>query len=84
MLADVKALGKKGEFPSITAKFAFIGNLGTIFATFPLVYLNDYIGWRNSFILIGVVGIAIGISIYLIVRNTPKDYGFKSRTSRKN
>ena len=79
LLAMFKVQGnwfKKEEFPSITAKFAFIGNLGTVFATFPLVYLNDYIGWRNSFILIGVVGIAIGISIYLIVRNTPKDYGF--------
>lgn len=79
LLAMFKVQGnwfKKEEFPSITAKFAFIGNFGTVFATFPLVYLNDYIGWRNSFILIGVVGIAIGISIYLIVRNTPKDYGF--------
>ena len=79
LLAMFKVQGnwfKKEEFPSITAKFAFIGNLGTVFATFPLVYLNDYIGWRNSFILIGVVGIAIGISIYLIVGNTPKDYGF--------
>lgn len=67
---------KKEEFPSITAKFAFIGNFGTVFATFPLVYIHDYIGWRNSFILICVVGISIEISIYLIVRNTPKEYGF--------
>ena len=45
LLAMFKVQGnwfKKEEFPSITAKFVFIGNLGTVFATFPLVYLNDY------------------------------------------
>ena len=60
----------------ISAKFSFIGNLGTVFARFPLVYLNDFIGWRNSFILIGIIGIVIGFSIYIIVKDTPKEHRF--------
>ena len=67
---------KKEEFASITTKFSFIGNLGSVCATFPLVYLNDFIGWRNSFILIGTIGVVIGFSIYIIVRDTPKEYNF--------
>ena len=79
LLAMFKVQGnwfKKEEFASISAKFSFIGNLGTVFATFPLVYLNDFIGWRNSFILIGIIGIVIGFSIYIIVKDTPKEHGF--------
>ncbi|WP_343101282.1 MFS transporter [Romboutsia sp. MSSM.1001216sp_RTP31141st1_G3_RTP31141_220114] len=68
---------KKEEFTSATAKFSFIGCLGGVFATFPLVFLNDIIGWRNSFILIGIIGVLCGIVIYLVVRDTPKEYGFK-------
>ena len=67
---------KKEEFASITTKFSFIGNLGTVCATFPLVYLNDFIGWRNSFILIGTIGVIIGFSIYIVVRDTPKEHNF--------
>ena len=67
---------KKEEFASITTKFSFIGNLGTVCATFPLVYLNDFIGWKNSFILIGTIGVIIGFSIYIVVRDTPKEHNF--------
>lgn len=68
---------KEEEFGSVTAKFAFIGNLGSVLATFPLVYLNEFIGWRNSFILIGCLGLIIGTLIHIIVRNNPYEYGFK-------
>lgn len=68
---------EKEEFSSATAKFSFIGNLGSVFATFPLVFLNQLIGWRNSFILIGTLTVIAGISIYLIIRNTPADLGFE-------
>ena len=79
LLAMFKLQGnwfKKEEFASITTKFSFIGNLGTVCATFPLVYLNDFIGWRNSFILIGTIGVIIGFSIYIVVRDTPKEHNF--------
>lgn len=74
----------KEEFPSATAKFSFIGNLGTVLATFPLVFLNDIIGWRNSFILIGTIGVLVGISIYCIVKNTPKEHGFDTPDLEEN
>ncbi|MEG1310568.1 MAG: MFS transporter [Romboutsia sp.] len=67
---------KQEEFSSATTKFSFIGNLGSVFATFPLVFLNDFIGWRSSFLLIGIIGLVIGVFIYTIVKNSPKEYGF--------
>lgn len=69
---------RKEEFASATSKFSFIGNLGSVLATFPLVFLNEMIGWRSSFILIGIIGVIVGISIYLVVRNKPEDRGFES------
>ncbi|MGL5316376.1 MAG: MFS transporter [Peptostreptococcaceae bacterium] len=74
---------KQEEFGSATSKFCFIGNLGSVLATFPLVYLTQFMGWRNSFIFIGVIGIVMGISIYIIVRNTPIEYGFNVRNSKE-
>ncbi|MEG2787573.1 MAG: MFS transporter [Romboutsia sp.] len=86
LLAMFKIQGnwfKKEEFASASAKFSLIGNLGTVFATFPLVLLIDQFGWRNSFILIGIIGIISGISIYLVVRNKPCEYGFKVDTNKE-
>lgn len=87
LLAMFKIQGnwfKKEEFASASAKFSLIGNLGTVFATFPLVLLTDYLGWRNSFILIGIIGIISGISIYVVVRNNPCEYGFDEVNSKEN
>lgn len=74
---------KKDEFASATAKFSFIGNLGSVLATFPLVFLNQLIGWRNSFILIGIITVISGISIYLIIRNSPSELGFEDIVSNE-
>ncbi len=46
---------KREEFGSLTSKFSFIGNLGNVMATFPLVYITQSIGWRNCFSLIGII-----------------------------
>ena len=61
------------EFSSLSAKRSFIANTGSIFATFPLAFLVSYIGWRNSFYIIGMGSILVGIAIYIIVRNKPKE-----------
>lgn len=74
---------KQEEFASTTAKFSFIGNLGSVLATFPLVYLTEFMGWRNSFLLIGAIGILIGITIFIVVRDTPMEYGFESKLQKK-
>lgn len=80
---------KKEEFAPASAKFSLIGNLGSVFATFPLVLLTEILGWRSSFILIGLIGILFGISIYFVVRNNPQECGFnlnknKEKTTNRN
>lgn len=80
---------KKEEFAPASAKFSLIGNLGSVFATFPLVLLTEILGWRSSFILIGLIGILFGISIYFVVRNNPQECGFnlnknKQKTTNRN
>ncbi|PBF15321.1 MFS transporter [Clostridioides difficile] len=83
LLCILKIQGRwfnKSEFASATAKFSFVGNLGGVLATFPLVFLSELVGWRNSFLLIGIIGVVIGCFIYIIVRDTPKEYGFNVDT----
>ncbi|MGO1033135.1 MFS transporter, partial [Clostridioides difficile] len=83
LLCILKIQGRwfnKSEFASATAKFSFVGNLGGVLATFPLVFLSELVGWRNSFLLIGIIGAVIGCFMYIIVRDTPKEYGFNVDT----
>ncbi|CEO33526.1 MFS transporter [Paraclostridium sordellii] len=74
---------KKEEFAPASAKFSLIGNLGSVFATFPLVLLTEILGWRSSFILIGLIGILFGISIYFVVRNNPQECGFNLNKNKE-
>ncbi len=42
--------------------------------------MSELVGWRNSFLLIGIIGAVIGCFMYIIVRDTPKEYGFNVDT----
>ncbi|MFI3211575.1 MAG: MFS transporter, partial [Peptostreptococcaceae bacterium] len=64
------------EFTNLTSKMALIASIGGLCATFPLVILNDFWGWRNTFLLIGVIAVVQGIIILIKLKDTPKEYGF--------
>ncbi|KXZ40791.1 Sugar phosphate permease [Alkalithermobacter thermoalcaliphilus JW-YL-7 = DSM 7308] len=66
------------EFATMTGITSFVGNLGGIIAQSPLVLLSAAIGWRNSFILIGIVSIGLAIVCHLVIRNTPQDMNLPS------
>jgi MFS family permease len=48
-----------------------VGSLGAIFATAPLAYATASVGWRATFLGVGVVAAVIGIVIWLIVSDDP-------------
>lgn len=48
-----------------------IGMLGAVFGEGPLAELVDRFSWRPTSIALGIAGLALGLIIYLAVRNEP-------------
>lgn len=71
------------EFATMVGITSFVGNLGAIIAQAPLVFLVSILNWRNTFILIGLISIILGVITYIITRNSPEDKGWTS-LNKKN
>lgn len=74
---------EESEFTDLTSKISLIASIGGLFATFPLVMLNNVLGWRNSFLFIGMISIMQGTLIFLKLKDTPKEYGYNIEKSIK-
>lgn len=65
------------EFSTMSGLTSFVGNIGSLLATTPLALLVLWIGWRNSFLGLGVISLVFCVAIYLCVRNRPEEMGFQ-------
>jgi sugar phosphate permease len=63
------------EFARMAGILMAVGGAGALFATTPLALLSAALGWRGSFIAIGVITLALAIAIWFLVRNTPEEFG---------
>ncbi len=61
----------KQEFGRVSGFMVAVGNLGNLLATAPLALSVAAIGWRNSFLTIGIVQIAVTLLVYGLVRDKP-------------
>jgi len=61
------------SFSGVTGLLIAMGGVGTLIATSPLAFLNNKIGWRNSFILIGGITLIASLLVWLIVKDKPED-----------
>ena len=66
---------KTEEFAMMTGVLMAVGGLGAYFAARPLAWLSDIMGWRGSFVIIGVVTLVLAVAVWILVRNTPQDMG---------
>ena len=66
---------KTEEFARMTGILMAVGGLGAYSASRPLAWLSDIMGWRGSFVAIGVVTLVVAAAIWLLVRNTPQEMG---------
>lgn len=66
------------EFASMAGILIAMGGVGSITATTPMAYMSRALGWRASFIIVGLVTLALSILIWLIVRDRPEDMGWPS------
>jgi sugar phosphate permease len=63
------------EFARMAGILMAVGGAGALFATTPLALLSAALGWRGSFIAIGVITLALAVAIWFLVRNTPQEFG---------
>ena len=66
---------KDEEFARMTGILMAVGGLGAYTASRPLAWLSDMMGWRGSFVVIGVITIVVAAAIWFLVRNTPQEMG---------
>lgn len=66
------------EFATITGLTSTVGNSGNALAATPLAVLVAAIGWRLSFVAIGILGILVAAGCWFFVRNRPEDLGLPS------
>ena len=63
------------QFARMIGLFMAMGGVGMLLAGFPLAWLSDALGWRGSFMAIGVLTLLLAIAVLVLVRNRPSDLG---------
>jgi sugar phosphate permease len=69
---------RPAEMGLVNGLITTVGALGGILAATPLAFLSDALGWRLSFVLIGIVTLVLGWNCWLVVRDRPADSGLPS------
>jgi sugar phosphate permease len=72
------------QFAGLTGIMITIGGLGGLAAAMPLTYLVVLLGWRGSFVAIGVLSAALAILAWIIVRDSPADRGWPVLNAEDN
>jgi sugar phosphate permease len=68
------------EFAMMTGILMAMGGIGSYSAATPLAYISNWIGWRQSFVLVGIFTMALGVLVWAFVRDRPTDMGWPSPT----
>ena len=66
------------EFALMTGILMAMGGVGSLTATIPLAMLSAWIGWRYSFIFVGVLTLILALLVWVFVRDRPAEMGLPS------
>lgn len=66
------------EFAPMTGILMAMGGIGSLSAATPLVLLSGVIGWRMSFVVVGVLTLVLSLLVWIFVRDCPEDMGWVS------
>lgn len=64
------------RFAAMTGISSLVGNIGGILATTPLAFLVLAMGWRQSFVVIGLASLVLVALTWVFVLDTPERAGF--------
>lgn len=68
----------KRDYAVLSGVVIAVGNVGAIAAAGPLSVLADAVGWRDVFLVLGVVTLALSAACFLLVRDHPSQRGLPS------
>lgn len=66
------------EFATMTGILMAMGGIGSLTAATPLALLSAWLGWRSSFVIVGVFTLVLGGLVWAFVRDRPADLGWPS------
>lgn len=61
------------DFATMSGLTSFMGNMGGIFAQAPLILAAGLIGWRGSFLAMGIATLGLAVLAAVFVKNSPAD-----------
>lgn len=56
-------------YSSLSGLTSLFGNFGAFFATIPLTIIASTFGWRETFIILGIISVILAVSIFLFVKD---------------
>jgi len=56
------------QFATLMGMIYSIGTLGNILAASPLAFLTSTIGWRNTFLLTGMITVLLGVMVFKVLK----------------
>ena len=68
----------KPDFAVLSGVVIAVGNVGAIAATGPLELMAQALGWREVFLVLGVITLVLAVLCATVIRNHPKDRGLPS------
>ncbi len=71
------------EFATMTGILMAVGGIGSLIAATPLALLSAAIGWRWSFIAVGVFTLVLAVLVWFVVRDRPSDFGWPAPEAAK-
>lgn len=66
------------EFVGMTGILMAMGGVGSLSAATPMALVSTWIGWRLSFVLVGVLTAVLAALVWRVVRDRPADRGWPS------
>ena len=64
------------QFVYYTGILMAMGGVGSLSAATPLAWLSQTLGWRFSFVLIGLITLFLILLLWRVVRDRPEDLGY--------
>ncbi len=63
------------EFATLSGMMLALGTLGNMLAATPLAAANERIGWRGSFVVLGVFTLLLAALFFIVVKERPEGAG---------
>ena len=65
-----------GRFAVMGGIFMAMGGVGVLLSTAPLAWISNFIGWRGTFVVVGMLSLVMAFLVFKFVFNQPSDKGW--------